>query len=550
MIVLRNPDRKRLFGALTFNVAPLVTAPAAPPDNILAGIQNKGISSAGILGLNSGPTPSIDLSGFNSMLNSILSLSGEVQPRDASRQPTMMRKELLAAGQKAGSWQALIGAGPVNNNLHNSGQEIGCPGSPGGKENTIFGLYTENARLSYDLGRMTFRRTNSFYDRIGELADSKWNEPAANTALGETDATTGSVGTFAGAVLQNISPFCETPELALLKSLVESNINSIPATFDDLVNLVTGWISGISTGGLPGLLQTGANKLKTALVTQLNNLKDNNALNESDKERLYNELKREISSACFGRRDSQWAIEQSFKHAREFIYIETPGISFTEGTHQDYSLNLWNTLQTQLSIKPGLKVILCVPKIPEYYKTYDQWIRSEVKERYQLVQGLPAKQVVCFHPIGFPGRPNNLENNVIIVDDQWALIGSSAMRRRGLTFDGSTDLVFTDYDTVNGHAISIRSLRRQLFAQRLGISGNATGSTIAVLMEDPAQTFNLIREMLVAGGLGKIERLWNGRTEGITFAEPTIDRLVANPDGNEFSLLSTLLNTAIAGLAT
>jgi hypothetical protein len=173
-----------------------------------------------------------------------------------------------------------------------------------------------------------------------------------------------------------------------------------------------------------------------------------------------------------------------------------------------------------------------------------------VKERYQLVQGLPANQIVCFHPIGFPGRPDNIENNIIIVDDQWALTGSSAMRRRGLTFDGNTDLVFTDYDTINGHAVSIRQMRKQLFALRLGITGNATGSTIAVLLEDPLQTFKLIREMLVAGGLGKIERLWNGRTEGITFAEPTIDRLVANPEGNEFNLVSTLLNTAIAGLAT
>lgn len=550
MIVQRNTSRKRLFGALTFNVGTPVTAPAAPADNTLASLPNRGISSAGILGLNNGPTPAIDLATFNQILNSILSLGDETQPRDAHRLPTMMRKELLAAAQKGASWQALISAGAINNNIHNAEQEIGCPGSPGGKENNSFGLYTENARLSYDLARMTFRRTNNFYDRIVQLANSSWNEPAANAALGETDATTSSVGTFAGVVLQNISPFCETPELALLKTMAESNINSIPATFDDLVNLVTGWINNINTGGLPGLLSTGANKLRTALVTELNNLKDNNALNESDKERLYNELKRELSSSCFGRRDSQWAIEQAFRQARKFIYIETPGLSFTEGTHQDYSLNLWNILQTQLSNKPGLKVILCVPKKPDYNKQYDQWIRSEVKERYQLVQGLPANQIVCFHPVGFPGRPDNIENNIIIVDDQWALTGSSAMRRRGLTFDGNTDLVFTDCDTINGHAVSIRQMRKQLFALRLGITGNATGSTIAVLLEDPLQTFKLIREMLVAGGLGKIERLWNGRTEGITFAEPTIDRLVANPEGNEFNLVSTLLNIAIAGLAT
>lgn len=550
MIVNRDTSIKRLFGALSFDIGASVAAPAAPADNILAAIPNKGISSAGILGLNSGATPSIDLSSFNNMLNSILSLGGETQPRDASRLPTMMRRELIAAAQKTAGWQAVISAGPINNNMHNANQEIGCPGSPGGKENSSPGVYTENARLSYDMARMTFRRTNSFYERIVQLADSKWNEPAANTALGETDAPTGSVGTFAGAVLQNISPFTETPELALLKTVVESNIATIPLTFDALVNLVTGWINGIDLTGLSGTLNTAASRLVAQLVTALNNLKDNSALNESDKERLFNELKREISSSCFGRRDSQWAIEQAFKQARKFIYIETPGISFTEGTHQNYSLNLWNTLQTQMGANPGLRVIVCVPKKPDYSKQYSQWIKSEVKERYSLVQSLPQKQVVCFHPVGFPGRANNIENNIIIVDDQWALIGSSAIRRRGLTFDGSTDLVFTDFDTTNGYAPAIRQLRKQLFAQRLGITGNATASTKAVLLENPLETFNLIRQMLIAGGLGKIERLWNGRTEGVAFAEPTIDRLVANPEGSEFNMLSTLINSAISGLAT
>lgn len=550
MIVNRNSSLKRLFGALTFDVGTAVAAPAAPADNILAGVPNKGVSSAGILGLNSGPTPSIDLSSFNNMLNSVLALGGETQPRDASRLPTMMRKELLAATQKTAGWQAVISAGPINNNMHNANQEMGSPGSPGGKENNSYGVYTENARLSYDLARMAFRRTNSFYERIVQLADSKWNEPAANTALGETDPPTDTIGTFAGALLQNISPFTETPELALLKTVVESNIGSIPLTFDAFVNLVTGWINGIDLTGLPGTLNSGAARLVSDLVTALNNLKDNSALNESDKERLFNELKREISSSCFGRRDSQWAIEQAFKQARRFIYIETPGISFTEGSHQNYSLNLWNILQTQLSANPGLRVIVCVPKNPEYSKQYSQWIQSEVKERYSLVQGLPQKQVVCFHPVGFPGRANNIENNIIIVDDQWALIGSSALRRRGLTFDGSTDLVFTDFDTTNGYAPTIRQLRKQLFAQRLGITGSATTSTKAVLLENPTKTFNLIRQMLIDGGLGKIERVWNGRTEGVPFADPTIDRLVANPEGNEFNMLSTLINSAISGLAT
>lgn len=548
MIVPRNTNRKRLFGALSFAVAGPVDAPAAGANNILAPVANQSISTAGILGLTSGATPSVDLSSLANMLNTVLSLGDETQPRNAYRLPTMMRRDMLAASLKTGKWEALMSAGSLNHDMNNANQELGCPGSLGGKENASYGVYTEQGRMAYDIARMAFRRTKNFYDRIVELKESNWNEPAANTALGESDATSDAVGTIAASLLQNIAPFCETPELAMLKSIVESNIDDIPETFNDLVDWLVDKINNFSTGSLSGLLLTGVNRLKSELVTKLNNLKDDSTLNESDKERLFNELKRELSSACFGRRDSQWAIEQAFKQARKFIYIETPGLSFTENLSTVYSSNLWNVLQTQLEEKPGLRVILCVPKKPEYQKQYDQWIRSEVKERFTLIQGLPAKQVVCFHPIGFPGRDNHIQNNIIIVDDQWALIGSSAMSRRGLTFDGSCDLVFSDLDTINGHSTLIRNFRKTLFAQRAGIDQSATSSTRAVMLDDPALMFKLIRDMLIAGGLGKIEPIWNGRTEGIVFSEPTIDRALANPDGLEFNSLSAAINLILVGL--
>ncbi|HOZ50713.1 MAG TPA: hypothetical protein PLU17_02565 [Chitinophagaceae bacterium] len=548
MIIPRNTNRKRLFGALSFAVGSPVAAPIVGADNLLAPIANQGICPAGILGLDAGVSPSIDLTTLSNMLNTILAFGDDTQPRNAHRLPTMMRRDLLASSLKTGSWSSLLSAGSVSRDMHNANQELGCPGSLGGKENDSFGIYTEQGRLSYDIARMAFRRTTNFYDRIEELKEDNWNEPSANTALGETETATDAIGTFAGSLLQNISPFCETPELALLKSIVESEIDSIPATFDDLVDWAVDKINDMSTGSLSGLLLTGVNRLKSELVDKLNELKDDTTLNESKKERLFNELKREISSSCFGRRDTQWAIEQAFKQARNFIYIETPGLSFTEGDSENYSLDLWNILQTQLDEKPGLKVIICVPKKPGYQKQYDQWIRSEVKERYTLVQSLSAKQVVCFHPIGFPGRDNFVQNNIIIVDDQWALIGSSSMHRRGLSFDGSADMVFTDLDTIHGHANSIKQFRKLILSQRIGVSGNATIDSKAVMIDNPALSFKLIREMLVAGGLGKIEPLWNGRTEGIVFSEPSIDRLLANPEGNEFNSLSAAINLILAGL--
>ncbi|MBL7712809.1 MAG: hypothetical protein JNL13_10105 [Chitinophagaceae bacterium] len=547
MIVLHN-RKKRLFGAVTLPIQSSPgTAPTAP-DNLLAGVSKKSISKAGILGLGNN-TASFSFATFNATLNAALSLADDTAPRQAPRLPTMARRDLLAAARKSGKWLSLLSGGQINGNLHNAEQDLGCPGSPGGKETANTGLYTQDAQLAYDLARAAFRRTNNIYDRMADpaLPATAWEEPAANTALSETEQSTDSKGTFAGAVLQNIAPYCETPELALIKEAVEGDISDIPADFDALATKLANWINSMDTTLLPTPLDEAANRLKTELRPRLNTLKADTSLSATTKERLYHELKRELSTACFGRRDSQWALQQAIKQARHSIYIETPGFSFTKGSDDaDYALDLIAELTTQLSAKPGLRVILCVPRQPDY--TYDQWLASEVKERFEIIENLPTDQVVAFHPIGFPGRASNLEQSTIIVDDQWALCGSSAFRRRGFCFDGSTDLVLTDLETKNGAATSLLEWRRQLLAQRLGIAA-AEKSSRALLSEDFTAAFAMIRQMLIAGGLGKIERLWNGHTEGVTYAEPTISKELANPDGITFNLMEASVFEAFEELA-
>ncbi|MDB5203705.1 MAG: hypothetical protein JWQ27_3114 [Ferruginibacter sp.] len=550
MINLHDGITKRLFGAIQLPVQSVaVTLPAPGAFNVMNAVVKKGVSNAAILGMQQAVNTVVDFSSTSATLNSILALTGEASPRDANRQATMARREFLAAAKKATNWQALISGGQLTAQLHNALPDRGCPGSPGGKETANVGLYTQNGQLAYDIARMAFRRTTSFYQRIVQLSNAAWQEPIAPVALAENSPASATAGTFAGSLLQNIAPFCETPELGLLKSVVETNIDSLPATFDALTDQVAGWINGINTGSLSGLVQTAANRLKTELVTALNTLKDNNALSESDKERLFNELKRELAAACFGRRDTQWALLNAIKQARHSIYIETPGLSFTKGAATaDYAADLIAELNTQCAAKPGLRVIICVPRQPDYQRQYDQWIQSEIKERFTIIQSLPQKQVVAFHPIGFPGRPANLEQQVLIVDDSWCLCGSSAFRRRGLTFDGSSDLVFTDIDQVNGQSRAIAGFRKELMSQRLGINAGDTTSSRALQLNNFHQAFALVRQTLISGGLGKIERVWNGHTDGVTFSEPSIDRELANPDGIEFNGLQALVFAAFATL--
>lgn len=544
MIVLQNKT-KRLFGAVTLTVddAPPGAVPAEPVDNpLLTAVPKKGVSKAGILGLGEQTTVPFNLSTLNDALNTARALTGEGPVRDASRLPTMARRELLAAAKKDSRWEALLSGGQINGNLHNAQQDLGCPGSTGGRETANTGVFTQNGRLAYDIARMAFRRTTSFYDRILQLADSKWNEPAAINPLTENETSSESKGTFAGILLQNIAPFCETPEMALLKSVAEDHLDDIPATFDDLVTRITGWIDGLS---LPSEFSSIVNDIKT----RLNSLKDNNTLNESDKERLYNELKRELSAACYGRRDTQWALQQAITQARHSIYIETPGFSFTRGgSSASYALDLIALLRAQLQSKPGLRVIICVPRQPDYRESYIQWISSEIKERFTAIQTLPESQVVAFHPVGFPGRASNLEQTTIIVDDQWLLTGSSSFRRRGLTFDGSSDLALTDIDQVSGASPAISALRNKLLKQRLGIAEDDNSSSRALLIQDFSVAFAHIRDTLVAGGLGKIQKLWNGHTDGITYSEPTINKDLANPEGLEFNGLEAAIFLLFAEL--
>jgi hypothetical protein len=66
-------------------------------------------------------------------------------------------------------------------------------------------------------------------------------------------------------------------------------------------------------------------------------------------------------------------------------------------------------------------------------------------------------------------------------------------------------------------------------------------------LRDGVETFYLVREQLVAGGLGKIDRLWNGQTPGVPKLTPLSEDL-ANPEGHEFDLAGALAISVIAGL--
>ncbi len=552
MVVCPNPRHKKLFGALTIPITgPETTAPSPAAANLFGSATHRAVCNAPVLGL-SHPNPgSFDFSGFENFLNSILVFSGETQPRDAARQPTMARRETVIASRKDSTWEGLLSGGLLDGSMHHAQQDLGCPGSPGGRENAAAAILVKG-QLAYDLGRMAFRRTTSLYDRIVPLGESDWAEPDPSPALGASESPNETSGLFAGALLQTISPYCETPELALLKPLIETDLDSIPENLADFIDSLIQKVEDfeLDTAGLPEFISEGVTSLKTKLVEKINELRTDSGTTLDALERGYQEIKRELSASIYGRRDTQWALAQGIAQARKYIYLETPGFSFTQGsTEEPYSLDLVNQLKVKLEENPGIKLIICVPKQPDYGDTYDLWKRSEVTKRYALLQQFPAKQLVVFHPVGFPGRSSNISTTTMVIDDCWALVGAGSFRRRGLTFDGAVDLVLTGLERVQGKNPGIALFRKTLMAQRLGINPEDKANTRTILLEDFAASFALIRETLVAGGLGKIERLWSGHTPGQTEEEPNIHEDLVNPEGLEFNSLGALIFTSFIGLA-
>jgi len=525
----------RIYGGNSVHVGP-PPAPSVTPatgTNPFGSATYQGASKSGILGLG---TPGVATPPA-SLADWAKALTGETQPRDASRLPTMARRELLVAGGNAGIWTGVIAGGRLTGETISANTRIGAPGGPGGRETSITGATSHGGILAYDIARHAFRRSLNIAQRLLALADSKWNVPAeaAQVPLGGTPSATN--GTMAGAILQTIAPYCETPELyaawanginvnTAVQYVIDNWIpNSLPM-HDQVVNALKG-------------LETSPAAPAPAAETSV-------------ELRLAVELEREITSAYFGRRDAQWALQSAIKNARHLLYIETPGFCSTAaGTPlKGYAADLIALLKTQLTARPGLRVIICVPKNPDFAPGYEGMATYEVQDRLLIANGkttapavtpLPPTQSVIFHPIGFPGRFSRVETNVVIVDDNWAMVGGATFRRRGLTMDGSSDLVITDTLLENGRSTAIRDFRRDLMANRLGI---ATTEPSFVALNDSATALALVKDAAAGAGLGDITGIWDGTTPGITPATPlTADQ--ANPDGRDLDLATVLIIAAL-----
>ncbi|WP_394847002.1 hypothetical protein LZC95_05985 [Pendulispora brunnea] len=500
LIVSRGPAgvQTRLLGGLEVPVGTGATAPARPPvSNALSAVplDRRGLAPSPRLGL----TPTTPAAGSDPLLAAL----GEAAPRESPRFRTMARAESVVAAHDGSAWTAVLTPGFLDARVVRGDARLGNPGQDAGPEDHAPGVRA-TGRLALDLARAALRRTHHLARRLPELDSSRWNAPSA-----------AGTGTLSAAILQNVAETCESPELSVVP---ESTVHALPSDWNGVVSALG--------SALPSLPAPAAG------------------------DRWVAEVRREAFAAKHGRRDTQWSLRWAIGHARRLVYIETPLFGATADGSSAHEVDLVALLAARLAAARDLRVILAVPKRIPFGPGYESFAQRFHLLRNAALASLQAAapgRVALYHPVGFPGRPEVIRGTVAVIDDVWALVGSSSVSRRGLTLDGSIDAVLTDRAFHEGASVAIRDLRRRAMARTLSLSA-PTGATTAnaswVRTRDPRTAFTLVSEILARGGDGLIEPLWSGLPESEL---PALPRTIADPDGRGFP---TILATFADLLAT
>ena len=552
LIAANRTGSKRSFGLLGTRVnGPRAldateAALAARGSNPFNTAAERGIGPAGLLGL---PAPTLSglppINDLESAIDVALSLGDESsQPRVAPRLPTMTRNECVVAGHNAaGTWSAVLGGFWLRRDSRSSLHRLGSPGSPGGEEFLGASIQTRGGLLAQDLARMAFRRTRGLATRLTQLdADNRWT-PASVPA---------PAGTMSAALLQNISPGADSPNLELIP---DAAFDAFPPDWSSVVSSVNSLIpAGLASNTA---VRNAVNSLAASAKGAL----------------LYSEFRREAVTARHGRRDAVPVLRAALKAARELIYIETSAFSHTgylpndpanpENANDppDPQTDLVKLISTRLGEQPGLKVLIGVSKevpVGTGYETFAGRAYDRRRRAFEDLRSADPERVTLFHPIGFPGRPLRLMHTVVIVDDVWLFLGSGSFTRRGLLFDGNLSVALFDRQIEAGRSRAIRNFRRQLMSNHLGATP-APGSAAPVFphanltrLADVHETYFAFRDTLDQGGSGLIQNLFNGVVTG----QPPIPidsfphRDLADPDGSTFPAVSAVLLQIFAGLST
>ncbi len=592
--VVNSLNQVRVFGNVTAAIEPPGAAPALPAeDNPFDNAADQGVAPAGILGLATPALPPGPFDNLEAIKNLALALGGEGTPRSAPRLPTMARRDALVGAKQGVTWRGQVSGAHLVPATRNAQQRRGSPGSPGGPEVQAVAAQTQGGRLAYDLSRAALRRTRHLATRLVELAGADWDLPAAAAS-----------DTLSGAVLQTVAPFSETPELGPFPSL----LTSLPETWADTVDAVVGsaTVPSALSGAMTSLRNSDRGERLHAefgreFSASIHGRRDalwalERALGAA-RELVYlegpaftptdygDDPQHDLVKILRERMEAAPGLKVVLALSKELDY--GPGYEPFAAREFARRLKAVNDLAGTLlfvvaetGIPAALDDATVPPELQTAFQTFDRalstnvsvdtvsegkaWVLADffqgrrfsvLHEDDEIKVFLLNGRVVTFHPVGFPGRPLRLQTNIFVVDDVWAMVGSSTVRRRGLTFDGGVDLVLFDRELREGRGRRIADFRRRLMAGHLGAPEPAAGAVPHpnwVRLADAHTAFEAAQELLVQGGAGLIEPLFDGRVPGAPVIPESAfpNDAVADPEGREFNTAVALLVAALASFGT
>jgi hypothetical protein len=254
-------------------------------------------------------------------------------------------------------------------------------------------------------------------------------------------------------------------------------------------------LSGAVATQLHDWLNQAVNSLPSAARTPVNNALNGLHPNELGVQRAFD---RRIKASAFGLREAIFSVNAAFSRAENFVYIETPALdnrdSGPTGTGADL-VNVWSTLIGQATIRRGLRIIVClplhmVPGTPQPIEDVRTAMMLDALDALRRSAG--DDRFAVFYPSAASGRSLRICSTTVIVDDAYALTGTTHLWRRGLSFDSSLAVAVFDDRLEDGRPKEVRAFRRRLLAGRLGIP-------LAQLPDDPAEMVKAINQLVQRG---------------------------------------------------
>ena len=244
-----------------------------------------------------------------------------------------------------------------------------------------------------------------------------------------------------------------------------------------------------------------------------------------------------------GRQEALFALNAAIDRAERLIYIETPAID-GEAVNADGANLAWlDTLIARLEARPALHVALCLPR--ELLPGTPQPLASVRNQLWQsaLARLLTAagNRVAVFSPGAGPYSHVRIASTVVVVDDVWAMIGTTHLSRRGLSFDSSLAVAVFDEANQFSRGTAVSAFRVQLAADRLGVA-----ATQIPLVGHEFVTS--LRRLVDSGGVGRLA-LGSLPVAPAGLPPTDSDAQLWNPDGSTTGDLD-IQNSLAAHLST